>query len=80
MRRVKKKKEVETQRVALPTPSRTADALIGDTKQNGNEEKEGNSDRAPNPVTLIYIYIYNFFFFCLQKVRRKYETKTLKQT
>ena len=39
MERVKKRKEIEAQRVKHPTPSRTTDALIGEEEQNGKQRR-----------------------------------------
>ena len=39
-RRVKKRKEIEVQRVKPPTSSRAIKALIEDEEQNGKEKKE----------------------------------------
>ena len=40
VRRVKKRKWIEAQRVKHPTSSRATDALIGDEEQNGKQQKE----------------------------------------
>ena len=53
MRRVKKKKGIEAQRVKPLTPSRAIDALIGDEEQNGKHKKEGKKKKKTG-----YIYIY----------------------
>ena len=52
MRRVKKRKGIEAQRVK--TPSRAIDALIGDEKQK-KEQKERNREEAPNLATLNHL-------------------------
>ena len=39
MRRAKKRKGIETQRVKHPTPSRAFDALLGDEEQNGKQKR-----------------------------------------
>ena len=54
MRRAKKRKGIETQRVKAPTPTRENDALIGDEKQSGKqkkEEKERSREQALKPAT-----------------------------
>ena len=38
VRRTKKRKGVEAQRVKHPTPSQATDALIGDEEQNGKQK------------------------------------------
>ena len=50
VRRAKKKKWVEAQRVKPLTTSRGIDALIGNEEQNGKQKR--NRERAPNPATL----------------------------
>ena len=46
MRRGKKRKGVEAQRVRSPTSIRAIDALIGDEEQNGKESKEKKKETA----------------------------------
>ena len=39
VRKVKKRKGVEAQRVKHPTPSQATDALIGEKEQNGKQKR-----------------------------------------
>ena len=61
MRRAKKRKGIETQRVKRLTPTWTSDALIGDEEQNRKQkkEKERNRERTPNLVNLDHLVAYN---------------------
>ena len=54
MRRVKKRKRIEVQRVKHQTPSWATDALIRDEKQmeNRRDQNERNRKQVPNPATL----------------------------
>ena len=57
MRRAKKRKGIEVQRVKHPTPSWAIDALIGvegmmSIMESRREQKERNGERVPNLATL----------------------------
>ena len=45
MRRAKKMKGIEVQRVRPPKPSQPIDTLIEDKEQNGNQKKEKKTNR-----------------------------------
>ena len=53
MRRVKKMKGIETQRVKHPTPSQTVDGLVGNEEQNGKQKRIKRKKQGagpPNPA------------------------------
>ena len=49
MRRMKKKKGAEVQKVKPPTPTLAIDALIGDEEQNENRKKEQKETGSASP-------------------------------
>ena len=60
MRRAKKRKGIEVQRVKHPTPSWAIDALIGvegmmSIMESRREQKERNMERVHNPATLDHL-------------------------